>query len=108
MKKMSFSLVEALVSLVLMAFVLSSVSFILIDTQKASQNLWERTERYSDMEVVLDSIREDLKNFYLPDSRETLTVFSPTMIEEGDQRMDGLAFAVRRHDDQESFLSEVE
>jgi type II secretory pathway component PulJ len=103
-----FSLVEALVSLVLMAFVLSSVSFILIDTQKAGQDLWEKTQLTNSMAVILESLREDLSELYLPSSDDTDTVFFPTNISEGEERMDGVAFKVRQQGENGQHLAEVE
>jgi type II secretory pathway component PulJ len=108
MRSKGFSLVEALVSLVLMAFVLSSVSFILIDTQQASQDVWNRTQRFNNMAVVLESLREDLMNIHLPREEINRTVFFPTMISEGEQRMDGVAFVVRKRGEEGEYLAEVE
>ena len=105
-ERRDFTLVEALVSLTLMAFLVTATSFILVDTKQASEQVWNITQQKRQLEVVLLSIQHDLKKLYHP-SDKTQVIYSQSM-SEGTQQKDSLAFMALQMGDSLPYLVEIE
>jgi type II secretory pathway pseudopilin PulG len=102
----TFTLVEALVSLTLMAFLVTATSFILVDTKQASDEVWKKTQQKRQLETVLLSIQQDLKKLYHP-SDKTQVLLSQS-ISEGEQQKDSLSFMACQVHDASPRLVEIE
>lgn len=106
LKARSFTLVEALVSMGLMAFLVTSTSFILIDTKHSQDEIWHRAQQAKHMHMVLDQIKQDLQSIYRPN--DETQVLQAEVIEEGDGHKDSIAFVRVQNIDGSPQLVEVE
>jgi type II secretory pathway component PulJ len=101
-----FSLVEALISLGLMAFILTTTSTILVDTKDIGEIHWRRSQAQSHLYRFGEIIREDLSRIWIPDdATESLSAITIT---HGDSPVDSLAFITIEHQNGERVLHEVE
>jgi type II secretory pathway component PulJ len=104
--RLSFTLIEALVSMALMAFLVTTTSFILIDSKKANEVVWSRNLQNKRCQSVLEYLKNDIKRIYTP--LDDTQVLLANHIEHGESSKDSVAFLMEISLSHECQLAEVE
>jgi Tfp pilus assembly protein PilV len=101
-----FSLVEALISLTITAVIVTAMATILVDTKDVERQLWKRLRFESHQDAILSLLQDDLSRIYVPSTdMESLWTSS---LEVDERNVDGLAFLIVDHSDQQRQLHEIE
>ena len=104
--KACFSLVEALISLTITALIVTAMATIMVDTKDVDRQLSNRMRFEGHQDACFSLLQDDLSRLYVPSSdMESLWTSS---LEEGERRVDGLAFLIVDHANDERQLHEIE